>query len=160
MNSKNKAQIVLCVAGTTGLLLVLGVLAFYVVTFSTGVSGSQEVWGQFGDYFGGLLNPILSFFAFVGLLFTVNVQLKAGVDNEARHEEQMFDSRMFQLLSFIHVAVSSLKIIQPRGSMGSLEYESHRAVAFAWNRLDQEFLVDVRMGDYPDRMDGLLQEFD
>lgn len=31
-------------------------------------------WGTLGDFFGGVLNPILGFFSFVALLYTVNLQ--------------------------------------------------------------------------------------
>ena len=37
-------------------------------------SDSQEVWGQFGDYLGGLLNPILALAALLALLKTISIQ--------------------------------------------------------------------------------------
>jgi len=38
------------------------------------VTNRAEKLGQYGDFYGGLLNPVFSFFAFVALLFTVNLQ--------------------------------------------------------------------------------------
>lgn len=38
------------------------------------LSSKNEAWGQFGDYIGGTLNPILSFFALISLLITLWVQ--------------------------------------------------------------------------------------
>lgn len=43
-----------------------------VISFSPGSSGFQH--GVFGDFFGGVTNPILTFFAFVGLLITITIQ--------------------------------------------------------------------------------------
>lgn len=47
---------------------------FYRDQFGTFLSNDKETWGQFGDYFGGLLNPVLSFFALVALLYTIIIQ--------------------------------------------------------------------------------------
>ncbi|MDD5273291.1 MAG: hypothetical protein PHU14_11280 [Methylovulum sp.] len=33
-------------------------------------------WGTFGDYVGGILNPIFSFLALMALLWTINLQIK------------------------------------------------------------------------------------
>ncbi|MHC3125544.1 putative phage abortive infection protein, partial [Acinetobacter sp. GN11] len=33
-------------------------------------------WGQFGDYIGGTLNPVLAFLSFSALLFTIYIQVK------------------------------------------------------------------------------------
>ena len=46
----------------------------YLIHFNAGFSTSQEVWGQFGDFVGGLLNPVLSFFALMALVLTVLLQ--------------------------------------------------------------------------------------
>ncbi|MBQ1783712.1 MAG: hypothetical protein II007_08675 [Gammaproteobacteria bacterium] len=41
-----------------------------VVPAATGA----EAWGQMGDYFGGILNPVLSFCALIALLYTIHQQ--------------------------------------------------------------------------------------
>jgi hypothetical protein len=38
------------------------------------ISEKPENWGVFGDFIGGVLNPLLSFSAFVGVLFTIFLQ--------------------------------------------------------------------------------------
>lgn len=40
------------------------------------VSDAIEHWGQFGDFFGGVLNPFLAFCSFMALLYTINIQSK------------------------------------------------------------------------------------
>lgn len=46
--------------------LVAGVLvaaiAFYASQFHGGLSNEQDAWGQFGDFVGGAVNPIIGFF--------------------------------------------------------------------------------------------------
>jgi uncharacterized membrane protein len=44
-------------------------LPFLTGIFSTKISE----WGQFGDYFGGILNPILSFIAIIVLIITLRI---------------------------------------------------------------------------------------
>lgn len=51
------------------------VFAFYYYKFSHFVlSGDQAIWGQFGDYIGGTLNPIFSFLTVILLIATVTLQ--------------------------------------------------------------------------------------
>ncbi len=48
------------------------VVGFYAFTFhEQEVVAETEAWGEFGAYFGGVLGPVLSFFALVGLLLTL-----------------------------------------------------------------------------------------
>ncbi len=37
-------------------------------------SSEPEQWGQMGDFFGGMLNPILAFASFIALLYTIRIQ--------------------------------------------------------------------------------------
>lgn len=58
--------------------IMLIVLVSYIYNFSSlGLSTNQSEWAQFGDYFGGVLNPILAFLAFLALLKTISLQSKA-----------------------------------------------------------------------------------
>lgn len=51
----------------TGIILLLNITSI----FSSGSS-----YGTFGDFFGGMLNPILTFLTFMGLLMTIVIQQK------------------------------------------------------------------------------------
>jgi uncharacterized membrane protein len=56
-------------------VVALGTTFFaYFTQFSGGFSSRQDVWGQFGDFVGGVLNPILSFLALIALVLTVVLQ--------------------------------------------------------------------------------------
>ena len=45
----------------TASISLITVIVSYFVFFNSGWSSDQSVWGAFGDYFGGVLNPLLSF---------------------------------------------------------------------------------------------------
>jgi hypothetical protein len=64
----------IAIAAGIALCLVIGVAANYVDAFGTARSAKQEVWGQFGDYFGGVLNPVFALLAFLGLLWSISTQ--------------------------------------------------------------------------------------
>jgi hypothetical protein len=117
-------------------LVIAGVSFFYIKSFGTTRSTDPAVWGQFGDYFGGVLNPALSFCAFVGLLFTLRGQHSEGMRVEDRHQEQVFDARIFQMLGLLSETIAAIKIGSnvlagaPEG-----EREGHRALAHSWEHL-------------------------
>ena len=124
--------------------LIVLVGGMYVANFSPHLSQSQEKWGQFGDYFGGILNPLLSFCALLGLLMTLRSQQQESYKAERRHAAMTFDTRLFQLLSLSHDAVASIKFVQQGLVMRqNTEYEGHRAVAYALNRLQEDYLNKV-----------------
>jgi len=56
--------------------LILAVLIATYFTFFHDGEMSQDSFAQFGDYFGGILNPLLSFLAVLLLLFSIRLQSK------------------------------------------------------------------------------------
>lgn len=65
-------------------LSVAGVNYGYYRAFAVKGESSQSSWGQFGDYVGGTLNPILSFLSLIALLLTVVLQIR---QLEIAHEQ-------------------------------------------------------------------------
>jgi hypothetical protein len=57
-----------------GIAAVLVVAATYWWNFPTAIPLDNAKWGQFGDFFGGTLNPLLSFLGLIALLATLWVQ--------------------------------------------------------------------------------------
>ncbi len=61
-------------------ILMLALIALFVIpiyyafNFNGPISDDQAVWGAFGDYMGGILNPILSFLALIAILSTLLLQ--------------------------------------------------------------------------------------
>lgn len=64
----------LIVVGTIAGVVLLIPIVSYVSMYGYQLSDSQELWAQFGDFFGGLLNPIYALLAFLALLYTISLQ--------------------------------------------------------------------------------------
>lgn len=58
-----------------GVFLVV-IIGTYLITFRSYSIGEPANFGQFGDYIGGLLNPILTFFTIFLLVWSINKQLE------------------------------------------------------------------------------------
>ncbi len=109
------------------IVLIISVIGFYIYHFyfklSYSLSTEAGTWGTFGDYIGGLLNPIFAFASFMALLYTIKLQseeLKATREELARsakaqeHSEkalaeqsqifhqQQFEATFFSLLEQIN----------------------------------------------------------
>lgn len=57
--------------------VLVGALFLYFLFFhSLSISSNPSDWGPFGDFIGGLTNPIISFFSLVALLLTLALQSK------------------------------------------------------------------------------------
>jgi hypothetical protein len=66
--------------------------ALYVFRFHDELSSKQDVWGQFGDFLGGTLNPMFAFMTFIALLYTIVLQ-----GEQVRHAEQALKVTEHQL---------------------------------------------------------------
>lgn len=63
--------------GAFAVLTAIFVAGAYLLNFwGDDISESSDDWGQFGDYIGGLLNPVFSFAALIALLWTINLQIQ------------------------------------------------------------------------------------
>ncbi len=82
--------------------LFIGVSAFlwYFINFTGGLSPQREVWGVFGDYIGGILNPIFSFLALAALLLTIIIQSKE-LEQTRRELERTADANREQSKIFV-----------------------------------------------------------
>ncbi|MCG9735612.1 hypothetical protein AADY36_09810 [Pseudoalteromonas sp. D15MCD-2] len=78
------------------LLLALIALAFacvggvYYLWFKgvgVGFGGTTETWAHFGSFFGGTLGPALSFFSFLGVIYTVYLQSKSNKEQALANEQ-------------------------------------------------------------------------
>lgn len=88
-----------------GLIIILVVVGMYVFSFDvTTISKSTTVWGEFGDYLGGSLNPIFGFLTLITLLLTIAIQSK---QLEVSSEE-LKNSRMELKLTREELAKSAL----------------------------------------------------
>jgi preprotein translocase subunit SecG len=79
---------ILLAALVLALLLITVVVLAYVNQFGIERSASQDDWGQFGDYFAGLLNPIFSLLAFGALMYSLVLQHTESLKNQERFNAQ------------------------------------------------------------------------
>lgn len=102
-------------------LLLFGVFASYLLQFhfklGYGISDDPAVWGQLGDYFGGLLNPMLSFISLVLLIKSLTLQNQANQDlrneiSNTRKSERLrsFEVQLFNMIDSQRASLDTLKI--------------------------------------------------
>ena len=111
-----------------GVLVVL--IASYAIAFiQNGWAKSPEVWGQLGDYIGGLLNPLVAGFALMALVVSVRLQKAELADTRKElensrlameeqgktAEQQRREQRFFDLLNLYQ---ETLKTFSIEGSTG------------------------------------------
>jgi hypothetical protein len=91
-------------------------VGLYALQFSEFGSTDQGRWGQFGDFVGGVLNPLVAFFALVMLIISVRVQRSELEDTRAELElarnvaqRQLFESQFFGTLRLFLNVVASVK---------------------------------------------------
>lgn len=88
-------------------IIALAVLAAYILKFhNIPVSDDSSKWGTLGDYFGGLLNPILSFISLVYLTRTIELQqeansalLEQSKSQQKSEEKSEFDKKFYNLIT-------------------------------------------------------------
>lgn len=136
----------------------IAVFFFYVWHFSGGLSSNPDAWGQFGDYFGGVLNPIFGLGGFIALLFTLYHQ-REELEKTTKHFEaqtaiaqlQGFESTFFQLLGLYRQVVDDLKITAPFEMTGNPNSPGELVGRACLRGLHQEllerYLMRVQRGD-------------
>lgn len=120
-----------------GWLFLAGLGCLFVMTISSIVSmivvGYYNVelyksLGSFGDFFGGTLNPILTFLAFIGVLITIILQkIELGLtrkemirsagalENQNKAiTKQNFEAAFFRMLTLHNTIVNSIDLVNQR----------------------------------------------
>ncbi|CUY35007.1 Uncharacterised protein [Serratia marcescens] len=96
----------------TAACCILLILSCYVGWFffylNRGFSESSEQWGQFGDFFGGILNPFLSFITICILIKSSLYQEKQNSLMEKRERNKRFDDRFYAMITQLKFSFESL----------------------------------------------------
>ena len=95
-----------------------------VFVLAVHAQAAEKNWGTFGDFLGGVLNPVLTFLSFMALLFTIILQQREvhGAKEDAkvlqgqRHadrlssERMQFENTFFQMVSIHNTIVNSIDV--------------------------------------------------
>ena len=106
-----------------GIALVVSV-AVYIFHFWGGLADSHSRWGEFGDYLGGILNPIFALLALLALLFTIVLQSRelrnstrelatsalALKEQSASLKIQNFERTFFEMVRLHHDIIKDLDL--------------------------------------------------
>ncbi|WP_092002620.1 putative phage abortive infection protein [Marinobacter pelagius] len=152
----------------------------YGLSFGPDLSDDAQEWALFGDYLGGVLNPIFALAALFALLYTIYLQsteLRNSTEQLRKSAEaldsqnnvlrkQSFESTFFQLLRLYNEIVDELRVTvrDPfmRRQGQESEYENRNALLYLNNNLKDKYIEKVRRGDFPDipEVDAISQEYD
>ncbi|HCE93285.1 MAG TPA: hypothetical protein DEV74_12410 [Acidovorax sp.] len=114
-----------------GIAVLLGlVLGAYVLWFSSqGISTNPSDWGTLGDYFGGLMNPLISFATLLVAYAVWKLQrveldeTKTALKEQAdTAERQRREQRFFDLLNVYYRTVDALRFDKTTGGFRSPVY--------------------------------------
>jgi len=147
----------LVIAGAVLLFVIACVAGTYVSVFSANLISDQEKWGQFGDYFGGVLNPILSFFALITLLITLHIQLSANKDGDRRHHEQLREQRFFQLVGLMNENALTTKVSTSFNDPAVGREAQHDSLVKLKGKLGSR--ANIRAVTEEDMFEGLQDEY-
>lgn len=105
-------------------LIVIGALAFNVINVK------RLTPGEWGDFFGGFVNPLLTFLTFMGLLITIIIQqtelresrreMKRSADalseQSASLRRQNFEATFFRMLAIHNTIVNAIDLVREDGA--------------------------------------------
>ncbi|HJS15896.1 hypothetical protein [Rheinheimera sp.] len=103
-------------AGIILFFFIAMVLCLYLWKFNGLAFGdTADVWGQMGDYFGGMLNPIFAFASFMALLYTIKIQSEelrlSREELAASSKAQQESSKALELQTFEQTFFSQIEYI-------------------------------------------------
>ncbi|MDO8345566.1 MAG: hypothetical protein Q7T48_20350 [Cellvibrio sp.] len=140
-------------------------IGIYVFNFSGNLSDDQDTWGQFGDFLGGVVNPIVGFMT----IWLLTISLKQSLDalQQSREEleltrDAVVDARKMQEATEnalkkqiaiaehardIDVVLSIWKSLDEKYTLLGQEYKKHKTgassktgfdVLVEWNKVKSE----------------------
>lgn len=83
-------------------------VGFYLLNFHSHISKDTQVWGTFGDYFGGILNPLIGILNLIILIF---ITFQINKLESVRGDHELSVQKTIALYSLKHDALKELNII-------------------------------------------------
>ncbi|WP_430473856.1 putative phage abortive infection protein [Thalassospira lucentensis] len=108
-------------------VVLAGLALVGMIWFGVQKTSDFKELGQWGDFFGGTLNPIFTFVTILGLLLTIVLQRSelilsrkelsrsaTALEGQINQiNSQKFESTLFQMLSMLNEIVDAIEVIQP-----------------------------------------------
>jgi len=93
---KGSHRLFLALLGLVGFVVLWIIFRAYYTRFDLLLCTEQ--WGQFGDYVGGIANPIFGFLTFIGILWTISITY------DQRNDQKLEDKKndIFKVIEIIH----------------------------------------------------------
>lgn len=88
------------------LVLILVVTIPYLLNFNEGLSNKTEVWGAFGDYIGGLLNPL---FAIINIIILIYLTYLVNKIDANRLNQEFEIQKKIAIYGLKHDALKDFK---------------------------------------------------
>ncbi|MFC3110799.1 putative phage abortive infection protein [Undibacterium arcticum] len=131
----------------TGILPISYLVWFGIINKVPMETSNAATWGAFGDFVGGILNPLVAFFALYWLTRSIEIQreelsatkielaqAKLAQQDQARTlEKQRFEDTFFSLLNQHNAVLTSFTSVNPKNSGGKSDAEYIRDAIF-WKK--------------------------
>ncbi|MCC4791186.1 putative phage abortive infection protein [Vibrio splendidus] len=105
-------------------------IGLYLFKFNDGLSNLHSEWGEFGSFFGGVVSPIISILAFIGLLYSMD-------ETKKQFSEQRDESAFYSLLNFHSSKVEQLTNHELKG------YELFKYLSMKYDVLYDEYCFNL-----------------
>lgn len=92
------SRFILWIIGVSAICLVSSAAVYWYMLHHNGVSSDPAHWGQMGDYFGGVLNPLLAFFSLLTICYTLALQIEESAKTTRFNAVQKFESMLFEMI--------------------------------------------------------------
>ncbi|MBF4505259.1 putative phage abortive infection protein [Flavobacterium sp. JLP] len=106
----NSRLLILAVLFIVVFLALLGLTSYYSIIELDKVESYDEL-GPFGDYIGGVLNPLISVFAVFAAGFAFYAQYQANMQVQEQFKVQQFESQFFEMLRLHRANIDEMKIV-------------------------------------------------
>jgi uncharacterized membrane protein len=137
MNSRVVLRTVICIC----IMVIFAVVITYMINFRKMViSDNSQDWGTFGDFFGGVLNPLIGF---LNLIVLVYIPFAISDAEERRNRNELASQKQFALYSLKHDSLKELNKIleQVRPELMRSEKESQVKILLIRNELSSFILT-------------------
>ncbi|MFC3200299.1 putative phage abortive infection protein [Alteromonas oceani] len=139
-------------------LFQVALFAIVIVFFINLLSLGKSSFGEWGDFFGGVLNPILTFLTFMGLLITIVIQQKELKEARAEFKRsadaldeqsismkrQSFENTFFQMLTQHNEIINSIDLVNAETSVTTRGRDCFKVF---YNRLAKEYRSNEKKGN-------------